>query len=578
MEEVSASTESWAEVLTPPALAATPEPAFRARIWLVLCLVGGALAAGLAAAHLHDRRLMSAAAMALGAGSWIALAFDLQSSGKLARTTHASCALAVFLAVQSAVLPSPLTLPTLALFGLVPFLSNVGVKGRDSKMWSLSALPLPLITMSISGASPETGSTSLSLTFLFAGVGAMTWTLDRLGEQAREERDDALRRLAIAENRTGDLASSKQQFVKNVSHEFRTPLNHIMGAAQLLSETPLSEEQRDLLNIAERSGEDLIGIIDEAVDVHDLESGELRLERTWMDLHLILARASRNHSREAKKRNLRFSVEVDPAMPERLFGDPDRTEQILDNLLENALAFTSAGSIHVRATYLGGGALSFEVEDTGTGIDPSRHEEIFEAFRQVDESDTRTKGGLGAGLSLCRNLARLMGGDISVRSKLGKGSTFTFTTLLGVESATGSLPTGGDAVRHIRDARVLLAEPNPRTRKGFLGMLERMGLSAEGVDSQTALYGRFAERPYDVVFVDMELPGPNPLEQTIARIAEMPHRNHAFVVALCRSDVTGDMVVQKYAFDDHLPKPLRREQVLDILQQWAKRGDKERSA
>lgn len=567
---MSEAKVSWADVLTPPSLASSPEVGTRACIWSAICVTAAALAGGVAAVHFHEARWLQGLAVTLGALSWLALTADLHATGNLHRTTHASCALSIGLVLQSALIATPLTLPTLAFFGMIPFLSLVGVRRRDSTLWSLAALPLPALTLSMSGGlGGSEASGAFSFTFLFAGVGAMTWTFESLAESARKDRVQVLKNLAEATSRTGDLVESKQQFVKNVSHEFRTPLNHIMGAAQLLSETPLNDEQRDLLSIAERSGEDLLCIIDEAVDVHDLEHGDLQLEPAWLDVHLLLSRATRPHSGTAEKKGLRLVVEVDPALPERLRGDVRRLEQILDNLLENAVAFTDSGAIFIRVSYLGAGGVRFEIEDSGAGIAEGRFEEIFEPFRQVDESDTRHHGGLGAGLALCRRLARLMDGDISVRSKVGTGSTFTFTAWLGVESLAQASEQSENKGRQIHNAHVLLAEPNPRTRKGFLSMLQRMGLTAEGVDSQTMLYARYAEGNYDVVFVDLELPGPHPLEQTMARLAELKDRSQTFLVALSRYETTGDVLVAPESFDDHLPKPLRREQVLDTLHRWA---------
>jgi CheY-like chemotaxis protein len=210
----------------------------------------------------------------------------------------------------------------------------------------------------------------------------------------------------------------------------------------------------------------------------------------------------------------------------------------------------------------------FEVEDTGVGIDPKDFERIFEPFRQLDESDSRRHGGLGAGLAVCRRLARLMGGDVTVQSGLGRGSVFSFDVHLGLErpTSTGDVAPQGEPARP-RAARVLLADANPRTRAGSIGTLEQMGLRAQGVDDQAQLAESLDSGRFDVVLVDLDLPGDRPLASTLAE----RDLGSAYLVALATLE-PGRAPSPPEGFHDLLPKPLRREQIVEILRKWSNTG------
>ncbi|MEO1231516.1 MAG: ATP-binding protein [Myxococcota bacterium] len=537
----------------------------RSRAWSAVSLVAGAVAGGLAALSLLIPDFFSALVHGLGCTAFIGISMTLARRGQLTQAVHATSLIAVLLVGIQFVAGSTLALPSGVWFALLPLSAPVGLGRKAGLTWVVAAIPLPGLLFGTSIASPRAEAVlPVAVSLLFAAVAAVTWTVEGFAETARGERDAVRDTLSVQESNTADVVAAKNQFVKNVSHEFRTPLNHILGATQLLRSTDLDGEQRDLVDMAERSGTNLLEIIDDALAVHDLERGLVQLEPEWMDVHLMVDRLRRVFGPQANQRRLRFVVELDPTLPPRVHGDPARLEQVIANLLENAMAFTSSGTVHLRALVAGQDRLRFEVEDTGVGIPADQCDSIFESFRQADESDSRSHGGLGTGLSLCRRLARLMNGDIQVRSQEGVGSTFILEAELPSDHGmSGDLAVDGGRLG--RNIRVLLAEPNPRTRRGFLGMLSRMGLDAEGCESQDELLERLERERFDVTFVDLELRGARPVDELVAEINQLPRRGGMRLVALTRPELTPDVHAIPEGFDDDLPKPLRREQVLDTL-------------
>lgn len=566
------SGHSWGDLFTPPALAAFPDLSFRARVWTIACVIAGSISAGFSGIWVVSGDYDQAFFDAAGSFCFLASGAHLQRTGQLRQSVHFACAAAFLLVLKSAFINDALSLPTLAWYGMIPLLASLALGRKSGLSWTLVVLPVPLLLSAafqvggwFSGPAIDP-SQVVSLVILFSGLGAMTWTYETLNDQVRAERDQALASLQEALREAQEIIAARHQFVRNVSHEIRTPLNHILGATQLLGHTSLDDEQKDLVEMAETSGSDLLGIIDGALQVEDLERGNITLDLEWMDVSVLITRLSRRFGRPAMLKGLRLVTEVDPSLPRRLQGDLTRIEQILAHLIQNAVAFTESGTIYFRAHFRGKGRVHFEVEDTGSGIAVPDQDRIFLPFRQGDESDTRRHGGLGTGLALCRKLARLMGGDVTVSSREGAGSTFYVEVVLGEDHPHApGLETASDPSRR-REAKILLAEPNPVTRRGFLGTLSRMGCTADGVATQAELLERLSKETFDIVFVDLDLPGNTPISETLKAITSKPKRQGSCLVALSRSDVSGDLIPD--GFDDQLPKPLRREQVLETLRRW----------
>jgi two-component system sensor histidine kinase/response regulator len=328
-----------------------------------------------------------------------------------------------------------------------------------------------------------------------------------IARRARTEAD-LQRAKAIAE--AADRA--KSAFLANMSHEIRTPMNGVIGMASLLRSTSLDAEQRDLVETLCQSGDSLLSIINDILDFSKIEAGRLELEHIDFDLTDQVQSAVHLHAANAAQKGLELIVDIDPAAPAYVCGDPVRLRQILLNLVGNAIKFTASGEIgvHVRPATGRPGRVCFEVTDTGIGIPADVQSSLFQAFVQADSSTTRRFGGTGLGLAICKRLAELMGGEIGVHSLPGTGATFWFTAEFG--PATQPAPVPSLAPARLNRHRALVVDDNATNRKllGRLLALWQMphALAASGDEALAEL--RRAARagtPYDLAMLDHQLPG-----------------------------------------------------------------------
>lgn len=220
---------------------------------------------------------------------------------------------------------------------------------------------------------------------------------------------------------------AKSSFLANMSHEIRTPMNGILGMLSLAQDTELDEEQQELLGTAFNSGESLLTILNDILDVSKIDAGKMELESIGFDVRVLVEDVAVLMSETRGSNRIEIASLIDAKVPLRVKGDPTRLRQVLNNLVSNAIKFTSEGEVIVSVHCLEEGTLRFEISDTGIGIDKSMQEKIFKPFAQADESTTRNYGGTGLGLSLCQKLVSLMQGEIGIESELNEGSTFWFT-------------------------------------------------------------------------------------------------------------------------------------------------------
>jgi signal transduction histidine kinase/CheY-like chemotaxis protein len=321
-------------------------------------------------------------------------------------------------------------------------------------------------------------------------------------ESRTEQLDEVVVQLKEAKHEAEQETRTKAEFLASMSHEIRTPLNGIIGMTSLLDVDDMPADQREVVDVIRTSGESLLAVVNHVLDFSKIEAGGMTLEVEPMSLRSTVEDGLGMVSRQAAEKGLDLSAWFDPSVPEFVFGDAARIRQIVLNLLGNAVKFTHEGEIQVRvrASQLDQEKikLHLEVEDTGIGIDESQMEALFEPFRQAEVSIARRFGGTGLGLTISRKLAQLMGGDMWVESRIGRGSTFHFTLELGLdltsdEPASTSVPG---------QQRVLVLTRAPLIGKALKANLSRFDLETDVVASEEAATDRLSETEYFAVFIN----------------------------------------------------------------------------
>jgi PAS domain S-box-containing protein len=385
-------------------------------------------------------------------------------------------------------------------------------------------------------------------------------------------RDVSLRKQTEAALRQAKEAAeaanrAKSEFLANMSHELRTPLNSVLGYAQILQrQEGLSVKQRRLLGVIEQSGEHLLGLIEEVLDMAKVEAGALELRPAPFDLTLLIASVRDSLGTRARQKGLAFRIEQPPDLPDWVRGDARRLRQVLMNLLDNAVKYTETGGVTLRVCRQGE-RLAFEVEDTGVGIVPEELDAIFDTFHRVRRPGT-FQDGAGLGLAICRQLTALMGGELRVDSRPGAGSRFRLELTLPAAYVQRGAPRSLEVPLRAVDGggrRILIADDREDNRRLLREMLEPNGFEIrEAADGEDCLREALAWRP-DCILVDLKMPRLDG-DAVIRRARASQTLRETLIIAISAS-VFGEHREQSIeaGADAFLPKPVRLDALLDLL-------------
>lgn len=434
------------------------------------------------------------------------------------------------------------------------------------------------------------------------GSRIVSGTVQDISEQAEKAR--ALRQ---AKEAAESATRMRAQFIANISHELRTPMNGVIGMTALLADSGLTSKQKELASIIEDSGKVLMSLVDEVLDFSKLESSEMQLECEKFDLKVCLTESLSVISAEAAQKKLNLIFDWDSELPLSYYGDKNRIRQVILNLLSNAVKFTEIGEVRLSISAADKKSkdlqpLEITVADTGTGIAPEKLKNVFEPFVQEDASTTRRFGGTGLGLTISRNLLEKMGGSISVVSELNAGSKFKIILALNTANSIAELSEGQNQSKSVlmlsesgppqkslinalesdgytcqhgaiaavpncdtKNPKTLIVEDNLINQKVALGMLEKFGIRADIANNGREALDMITENHYDVVFMDLQMPVMDGLSATRA-IRRESIIDQPIIIALTANAMPEDkMECLKAGMDEFMGKPLKMDDLRSIL-------------
>ena len=411
-----------------------------------------------------------------------------------------------------------------------------------------------------------------SLVFLLLCIAVLVFRfLEKVAQQRLEETVNSLeqevqhRTAAEAEARASE--QSKSAFLAAMSHELRTPLNGVIGALQLLQESSSDSEKAEYAGVAKQSGETLLELINNIMDLSSLESGAISLERTTFDLHELADSTLAPFKFQAEKKGLNFTIDRDEAVPRYVVGDPTRLRQVMINLVGNALKFTAEGAVQVCLSG-NNNQLVIQVIDSGIGISESAQTSLFEPYVQADASTTRKFGGSGLGLSIVKKLITAMGGSISVESTPGQGATFTVK--LGIQVAeTAPVKATSVVADRISPLNILIADDNAVNRMVLSRLLEKDQHAVVSVNDGRDVLQYTEFHDVDIVLMDIQMPEIDGISATKLIRQRQGHKGEVPIVAITANTLPDEVDrIMEAGMNDYIAKPFLYEKVQAALSRY----------
>ncbi len=421
----------------------------------------------------------------------------------------------------------------------------------------------------------EIGALAQGINNMTASLLQTTTSIEQLDrEVAIRKRSEAELKQAWDEAEQSNRA--KSEFLANMSHEIRTPMNAIINLSYLALQTGLTATQENYISKVKKSGESLLGIINDILDLSKVEAGKLEVEQKSFDLHSLLDDLNNILQVGADEKGIRLSIDTTAVLHPQRIGDPLRLKQILTNLLGNSIKFTAQGEVSLQIRELDDtqSMIAFVVSDTGIGISEEQQQKIFSPFIQADGSSTRKFGGTGLGLSISRHLATLMGGDITLNSSPGKGATFTLTLPLAMdESWTETTVTAQKTNRDEqlplrRGASILLVEDNEVNQLVANDFLQQHGFVVSVANHGGEAIEKVKTEPFDLILMDVQMPVMDGFQATTA-IRKLSQGRDIPIIAMT-AHAMPEMLKRGMdaGMNGYLTKPVDIEALLDALVQW----------